>query len=245
MQPIRVLTADGNPEIHTSLENYFRDKPEIQLIGSAFDGAQAYRCSLNQRPDVLITGLVLPIIDGMTLLERLGRQHMMEHLRVIVLSSIATDDWIQRAVNLGASYYMAKPFDPDILYQRILDLSLPGEAPGLAQVPGRPFSRAMHLLDHIGFPSHQRGYRYLSTAVELASKMCEISGRITKELYPQIAVQYNVNAKQVEGSIRYLIDRAWRQGYLQSDDRIGFSQKPSNGDLIARLAQHYKKLTGA
>ena len=122
---IRVMMADDNAEIRDRLHRYLKTKPDIDIVGSACNGAEA-ECMLRRlNPDVLLLDLVMPEIDGLELMRRMQAQPGASAVQVIVLTSLMRDGIIRQAMLLGASYYMVKPFElPELLARlRTYDLA--------------------------------------------------------------------------------------------------------------------------
>lgn len=102
--------------------------------------------------------------------------------------------------------------------------------------------RLSNILIRTGIPPHIKGYRYLKTAVMMSMEEPENIKNITKRLYPAIADCYRATAYTVERMIRHAIETSWSKGKIKNINAIfGFeiyrgNVKPSNGDLIALLA---------
>ena len=92
-------------------------------VKAVSDGAQVVDAVRALRPDVLVTDIIMPRRDGFRILEELGELPEQERPRVIVLTGLSRDDLILRAVKLGASYYMVKPFDARLLACRIREVA--------------------------------------------------------------------------------------------------------------------------
>lgn len=232
MYSTRVLVADANPMTRDRLVQYFDTKPDLKVVAQTGNGLQAFHYLMQLDVDVLVMGMIMPGLDGLGLLERLSEQRVIqESLHIIVLSNILRDNLVRRAVRLGADYFMAKPFDPEQLYHRVLESAMEERALQPYVNPGT--DRTLSELERLGLPSHLRGYRFLHTAVALALELGETSGHITKQIYPCVGEGYRVKPSQVERAIRHLIDVGWEQGDL----RQLFDHKPTNGELITALAR--------
>jgi DNA-binding response OmpR family regulator len=103
----RVLVADDNPDILFLLRTNL-DAAGFETI-TATDGELALRAIEEQRPDVLLLDLMMPVLDGWGVLERLEEQG--SDLPVIVVSASDSAANIQRATELGATGYVTKPFN--------------------------------------------------------------------------------------------------------------------------------------
>ncbi|MDO4739107.1 MAG: sporulation transcription factor Spo0A [Eubacteriales bacterium] len=236
---IRVLLADDNSAIRAQLSEAILAQPDLELVGQASDGAEALRMVERLRPDVLLLDIVMPHTDGFGVLEALaGKEHAP---RVIMITGLTREEFIDRAMALGASYYMVKPVDAACLCSRIRDIcSAPAQA-----APARPLP-AVHSEDEIsslfltiGIPAHIKGYQYLREAVRMVSRDRSLLGRITKELYPGVARHFGTSASKVERAMRHAIEVAWNRGRLDAVNALyGYrvftpEDKPTNGEFIA------------
>ena len=72
-------------------------------------------------PDVLLVDTHLPGINGMDLVSQLNTAVLLNRTKVFFLSSLAFPEVVQKAAKIGASGFLVKPLDPDLLAARILD----------------------------------------------------------------------------------------------------------------------------
>ena len=128
MEKIRVMLADDNPSILRLLTDFFERKQDIELAAAVSDGASIVDAVREHMPDILVMDVIMPHKDGFMALEELS--HLEEALRpkVIVLTGLSRDDFIMRAIRLGAGYYMVKPFDMNVLYSRIVEMACESSA---------------------------------------------------------------------------------------------------------------------
>ena len=244
-EKIRILPVDDNPAILKQLSDFFKGKPDIELVGSACDGDQALKMLRTARPDVMLLDVIMPKLDGFAVLDAL--REMPDPPRVIMVTGLSRDDFIVRAMQLGASYYMVKPIDLTVLYSRIKEVN--GIDPQMV-TSGEMHRAPRHTADEqvtnlfltIGIPAHIKGYQYLREAVKMVIEDHEMLSRITKELYPGIARRYSTTASKVERAMRHAIEVAWNRGRLDSINRMyGYKvfspdDKPTNGEFIAMVA---------
>jgi two-component system OmpR family response regulator len=103
----KVLVADDNPDILFLLRTNL-DAAGFETV-TATDGELALRAIEEQRPDILLLDLMMPVLDGWGVLERLEEQG--SDLPIIVVSASDSAANIQRATELGATGYVTKPFN--------------------------------------------------------------------------------------------------------------------------------------
>ena len=249
MDKIRVVLADDNLNVLRLLTDYFAETPDIELVKTVSDGARVVEAVRAHRPDVLVTDIIMPRRDGFRILEELNELPEEERPRVIVLTGLSRDDFILRAVKLGASYYMVKPFDMRLLASRIREVASSFEDASIAEVSVARESadrdvdeQVTNLFLTIGIPAHIKGYHYLREAVRMLLADPGVINRITKELYPGIARKFDTTASKVERAMRHAIDVAWSRGRLDAvNSMYGYKvlspdDKPTNGEFIALIA---------
>ncbi len=247
MNRISVLLADDNQTLLRLIADSLSRKPEIEIAGMAKDGVEALEMVQSVCPDVLLLDIVMPRLDGFSTLEQLARLNLPKRPHVIMLTGLTRDDFISRAMRLGADYYMIKPFDMQMLYTRILEVARADDAPVCLSAPDAQAGvsvdeRVTNLFLSIGIPAHIKGYGYLREAVKMVMENHDLINRITKELYPGIARRFSTTPSKVERAMRHAIEVAWSRGRLDSVNRIyGYKvfsaeDKPTNGEFIALIA---------
>ena len=245
MEKIRVMLADDNQNILRLLTDFFAKKPDVEIVGAASDGEDIMDSIRTLAPDILVLDIIMPRRDGFVTLEELGRMTDGLRPKVIVLTGLARDDFIMRAIQLGASYYMVKPFDMNLLYDRIVEIAGAGESMA-SEHPHSTSESADEQVTNIfltlGIPAHIKGYQYLREAVRMVLEDHEVINRITKELYPGIARRFDTSASKVERAMRHAIEVAWSRGRLDAVNKMyGYrvfspEDKPTNGEFIALVA---------
>ena len=248
MEKVRVVVADDNLQLQSMIADYLAQQSGIEVVGTASDGAEAIRLVQEEEPDVLVCDMIMPKMDGYGVLGQLASMKMTKHPGVIALTALGRDDFITRAINLGACYYMVKPFDFAVLAQRIFEAA--GELERADEIGIRLRreestgeenleERIANLFLTVGIPAHIKGYQYLREAVRMVMENPDLMGRITKELYPGIAHRFGTTSSKVERAIRHAIEVAWNRGRIEAlDEAFGrnvcsLDDKPTNGEFIA------------
>lgn len=237
MEKLTILLADADDDFRATLADTLRP---LYRVRTASDGQQAYQLLHSCLPDIVILDLMLPGMDGITLLQNAAETG----LRPMVLATtrFLSDYTLYAADRLGISYVMVKPCDISAVVARITDLS------GRLSVPvfshPEPRSLISNTLLRLGISTKLRGYGYLREAVLLMGK--DPSQSITKELYPAVAAICGATASQVERSVRSAVATAWDhcdqriwQLYFPADDR-GRIPRPTNAAFISRLADELR-----
>ena len=245
MDSIRVMLADDNLNILRLLGDYLARKPDIEVVAAVSDGVEIPDAVRRHAPDILVMDIIMPRRDGFRTLEELQQADAMPKPKVIVLTGLARDDFIMRAIQLGASYYMVKPFDMDLLYERIVEIAR-NDVPAVASAPAGQEEtldeQITNLFLTLGIPAHIKGYQYLREAVRMVMENHDVINRITKELYPGIARRFDTSASKVERAMRHAIEVAWTRGRLEAVNQMyGYrvfarEDKPTNGEFIAMVS---------
>ena len=189
-------------------------------------------------PDVVILDLVMPKTDGFGFLQAVNKGNA----KILVLSALSKDAFVQRAMDLGADYYMRKPCSFRELTQRIRELNSPARA-GATRKPNRDMDeRISNIFITVGIPAHIKGYQFLREAIKMAVENPEIINSITKRLYPEVARVFDTSASKVERAIRHAIEVAWNRGKIENINSLfgikvyNHNEKPTNGEFIALVA---------
>ncbi|GAA3602065.1 response regulator transcription factor [Nonomuraea rosea] len=142
MTPIRVLIADDHEVVRQGLRFVLDQEDGIEVAGESADGAEALRAVRALRPDVLLLDLVMPVLDGLQVLEKL-RDDPGGQPAVIVLSSFQDDDRVVEAVRLGALSYLSKTTAIDRMVEAVRAAARGGSvlAPGIAALLVRQVRR--------------------------------------------------------------------------------------------------------
>lgn len=254
MQKIQVLLADDNREFTHLLSEFIGEQEDMEIVGVAYNGNEVLRFLEQQRelPDILILDIIMPHLDGLGVLERMREMNLPSQPKIIMLTAFGQENITQKAVQLGASYYILKPFDMETLTNRIRQLVGANQASATTVAPranvvhmpkGKNLDANITSIIHeIGVPAHIKGYQYLREAITIVYNNIEILGAITKTLYPAIAEKYKTTPSRVERAIRHAIEVAWTRGNIESISFIfGYTiniskSKPTNSEFIAMVA---------
>lgn len=245
---IRVLLADDNREFCELFRAAVEEEPDLELVGIAFNGLETLNLVASAHPDVLVLDIIMPHLDGLGVLERLVNMDTQPRPRVIMLTAFGHEGVTQRVVQLGADYYILKPFSMDVLLDRVRQVA--GRGPVEVPRSGKAGAGGERNLDlevtriihEIGIPAHIKGYHYLREAIVMVYHRVELLGSVTKELYPTVAQKYKTTPSRVERAIRHAIEVAWSRGNLDAIHRLfghtvnQVRGKPTNSEFIAMVA---------
>lgn len=261
-EKISVLIADDNQDFTYTLSSYINKQEDMEVIGIAKDGNEALEAIRNTLPDIVLLDVIMPHLDGIGVLEEVSKINIDKRPTCIMLSAVGQDKVTQKAIELGAEYYVVKPFDIELLIRRIREIKsyrLGGQTSGrflsgenksqYISISGDYASKEENLealvtniIHEVGVPAHIKGYQYLREAIIMVVNDIDIINQITKSLYPQIATKFKTTPSRVERAIRHAIEVAWGRGQQDVVENIfGYTisaskGKPTNSEFIAMIA---------
>ncbi len=260
MKKIKVGVVDDNIDFCEVVHEYLKKQDNIDVIFTAPDGVKAmeYLEAEDKCPDILILDLIMPHMDGFGVLESLNSTKLKKYPRVIVASAVGQDSMIQKAMALGAQYYLVKPINLTLLVKRINQLVNASGGGINTDTADNNLKKSLvmkesllnndleiditNLIHEVGVPAHIKGYQYLRDAITLVVENMDYLSAVTKELYPAIAKMNNTTPSRVERAIRHAIEIAWNRGKLETLDALfGYTVKtdkgkPTNSEFIAIIA---------
>ena len=227
----------------------------------AKDGNEAMDMITNTNPDVVLLDVIMPHLDGLGVLEEIRDMKNEKKPISIMLSAVGQDKVTQKAISLGAEYYVVKPFDIELLIKRIREIKFfkPNQSTNnfitkevkqqyidLSKDAGKKEENlealVTNIIHEVGVPAHIKGYQYLREAIMMVVNDIDVINQITKSLYPKIAFKYNTTPSRVERAIRHAIEVAWGRGQQEAVENIfGYTisaakGKPTNSEFIAMIA---------
>lgn len=264
IEEISVLLADDNIEFGNLLNKYLSQEEDIRVVGVARDGLEAFDMIMELSPDIVVLDIIMPNLDGIGVLEKLAAAQLEKKPLFIILTAIGQDLFIQKAITLGAEYYIVKPFDINVLVSRIRQIYRDERTTSFSQskFPPKPANEApkqinqinqhdqsidlemevTNVMHEIGVPPHMSGYQYIREAIMMTVNNAKVFSSITRVLYPTVAEKFGSSPQKVERAIRNAIESAWERGRPDTVDSlfgytINFNKgKPTNSEFIAMLA---------
>ena len=252
MNKINVAIADDNQRTVEMMTELLEQESDIEVIASADDGEEALRIIKEKQPDVVLLDIIMPKLDGIGVLERLQTEDLSKRPIIIMVSAMGQENVCEEAMELGASYFILKPFDLRTIIKQIKQAKIK------QQIPERPFVSVpekihgltenqleiiiTNMIHEIGVPAHIKGYQYLRDSIMMAVCDMDILNSITKQLYPSIAQKFDTTPSRVERAIRHAIEVAWGRGNMDTIDALfGYTihagkGKPTNSEFIALIA---------
>ncbi len=240
-EKIRVLLADDDTEFCARMSAVLDSADDFELVGIAENGEKALSAVNELRPDVLIIELMLPVMDGMSVLSRLHEQDG-PHPAVMVFSAFASPQIGAECAALGVDLFLRKPMEPQAVCER-LRLWRTGQLRAVKAEESMALElRVTEVIHQVGVPAHIKGYQFLRDAILMTMENQDYINSVTKRLYPEIAKRNGTTASRVERAIRHAIEVAWDRGDVDTlNSYFGYTihnlrGKPTNSEFIAMIA---------
>lgn len=255
MGKINVAIVDDNERMVNLLEDILKDDADIEVVGKSENGIDALEMIKEKKPDVVLLDLIMPKLDGLGVMEKVRRDtEFKKNPSFIVITAIGQEGVTENAFELGANYYIMKPFDSSIVLSRIkqvrgdyhnklIDNHRVSTYENKSVYLERNLeSDVTNIIHEIGVPAHIKGYQYLRDAIMMSVNDSEMLNSITKLLYPSIAKRHKTTPSRVERAIRHAIEVAWSRGKMDTiDELFGYTVsngkgKPTNSEFVALIA---------
>jgi len=243
-----VLEASENDgeELKKAIE--VDERIEVEKVFTNAD--EMFEYLKNNKIDILISELILQNVDGFSCLEKFKKLKL--NTKVVILSSLSGEGFIQKAFAMGVDYYMIKPYNSKDLINRIINIYEDDfkvkevEGSSIKNLDTQKYKqldgKITNIFITVGIPAHIKGYQFLREAIKMAIENPEIINSITKKLYPSIAERFETSASKVERAIRHAIEVAWNRGKIENINTLfgvkvySNNEKPTNGEFIALVA---------
>lgn len=252
MERLNVAIADDNAHVLDLLETIIKTDKDLNIVGKAKNGEEMCQIIKNEQPDVVLLDLIMPKMDGLSVMEKVNcDKNMKKQPSFIIVTAVGQERITEDAFNKGANYYIMKPFNNELLLNRIKSVrrnyrSTEKKADEIIEntklTEDALENRVTNMLHEIGIPAHIKGYHYLRDAIMMSVEDMDVLNAITKILYPTVAKKYQTTSSRVERAIRHAIEVAWSRGKLDTlDELFGYTVsngkgKPTNSEFIALIA---------
>lgn len=233
---IRVLIAESSKEAGEKLGAELK-KEGVDVVAVAADGTDAFLKTARLKPQLVVSNVMLPRLDGAALLEECTKKLGGACPEFIMLSDFGNDPALSECMDKGALYCMLKPVEAKSLAARIKS-----NGRRYGRMNGDVEAQVTRIIHQIGVPAHIKGYQYLRTSIMMVIDDADAINGVTKVLYPTVARKYNTTASRVERAIRHAIEVAWDRGDVDVlNGFFGYTVqnsrgKPTNSEFIAMIA---------
>ena len=254
MGKINVAIVDDNERMVNLLEDILKEDADIEVVGKSDNGLDALDMIKEKKPDVVLLDLIMPKLDGLGVMEKVRKDsEFKKNPSFIVITAIGQEGVTENAFELGANYYIMKPFDNNTVLSRIKQIKgdyhnklidnhrVSAYENKTAYMERNLESDVTNIIHEIGVPAHIKGYQYLRDAIMMSVNDGEMLNSITKLLYPSIAKRHKTTPSRVERAIRHAIEVAWSRGKMDTiDELFGYTVsngkgKPTNSEFVALI----------
>lgn len=216
-QKIKIMLIDSDSSVLLKLKEQLTNHSALELTGFVQDGKEALEKIVELQPDVIVVDLLLPHVDGVSLLENLNELKLEKEPFIIITSSITFLDTINYSFQLGADYYIMKPYSMEYVVRRITQIAMNNKKVKRSKQDQIVISEktpeeyvilntVTNVLIELGIPTNVKGYQYIREGIILAINDMSMLNYITKLIYPSIAEKYDATPSSVERAIRNAIE---------------------------------------
>ncbi len=247
---LKVLIADDSKEFGGLCSEVLKSRGFIPIT-TPKNGSKLVEKIEELLPDVVLADVFLPHIDAIGVMKSVASNKSILKKPMFMIMSGFDNPMLEREVlSAGAAFYFLKPFDLDVLADRIANMA--GATSGVKATIGdihtthsQPMDLELMVTDiilQIGVPAHIKGYHYLREAIMLSVKDSEMINSVTKLLYPTVAKRFDTTSSRVERAIRHAIEVAWDRGDIDTLNSYfgytinGVRGKPTNSEFIAMIS---------
>lgn len=259
MRPIRAVIADSDEGYRKRLR-ICMGECDVSCVGETSDGKSALEIILAEKPDVVITDLILSHKDGITLLQD-ARRLMGESCPIFfIVASVYTKEMVEDAFENGALYFLMKPIPERIICTRALKLTdkcighshhdgvrrnmsiteYTHEIKGYDNIDVTE-SYITEIICKFGIPANFKGYNYLRRAIVLFVNG-GVSSIFSADVYTKIASNFAATTSGVERAISHSLEYAWNRektdSFMQLCEKYHLSpyKRPKNREFISSVA---------
>lgn len=266
IEKISIIIADSDADAMASEIMRETGRGEFEIMDTVQDGETALTSIRKYKPDIVLIDICLPGIDGLGVIEQICSDEDMKDTCFIVVTSVGSQRLIRCAFDIGATFYILKPYITEMLVQRVKqvyrnvkqqksctidELIYANDIDKQKAINSSIESDVTDIIRDIGIPANIKGYQYIREGIIMAVNDVNMLNYITKLLYPTIAKKYKTTSSSVERAIRHAIEVAWNRGQIDViNDIFGYTVnagkgKPTNSEFIALIADklriEYKK----
>ena len=232
MEKLNIAIADDNERMVQLLDHIVSSDEELEVVGKAGNGEELLEIIKEKKPDVVLLDIIMPKLDGLTVMDRVNHTPDIKKPAFIVISAVSQEKMTEDAFELGADYYILKPFDNETVVNRIkrvktrqLRASSKAKKVNAYESQKAYMERNLetdvtNIIHEVGVPAHIKGYQYLRDAIIMSVGDMEMLNSITKILYPTIAKRHQTTPSRVERAIRHAIEVAWSRGKMDTIDKL-------------------------
>lgn len=247
-QRVKVLIADDNREFCAQCSALLRTYG-FETMTSPKDGVKLVELITEYEPNIVLADVFMPRLDAIGVMKKIAESGIASKPLFMMMSTFDNSMLERELLSSGASYYFLKPFDTEVLVERIVQISgykksdnISRLSPGSVKLQPDLEMMVTEIIHQIGVPAHIKGYHYLRESIILSVNQPDIINSVTKQLYPTVAKRFSTTSSRVERAIRHAIEVAWDRGDVDIlNTYFGYTihnsrGKPTNSEFIAMIA---------
>ena len=238
---IMLVQEIGDHSLHC--EKFFSNCG-FDAISVEKDGSKVVEYIKINEPDIVLMDAFMPRNDALGVLGQLKKENLSKRPIIALLLAVDNPRFERELISAGADYCFIKPFDLEVMAERLMQIS------GWSAEPERFSDRGdadleiviSDIMRQIGVPAHIKGYQYLRESIILSIKNPDLMHSVTKVLYPTVAKTNKTTPSRVERAIRHAIEVAWDRGDVDVlSSYFGYTiqnsrGKPTNSEFIAMIS---------
>ena len=231
----RVLVADDEEVIRTGIASLVQwQSIDCELVGTAANGEEAYRVLVERKPDIVITDIKMPVVDGLELIARAAAEKIPASF--IILSGYDEFELARRAMQFGVRHYLLKPTDENELSAVVREVC--GELDGRDAPETHPSdsSSITRLVEYVTLHLDQTGMSLQWLAAHVVYFNVDYLGRLFKRERGESFSQFLLRCR-LDAACRMLRE-APAMKIAEVAARVGF------GPNAQYFSQLFKRCTG-
>ena len=119
MAEMKIAIAEDNRQALDMLGNILESDKEIQVVGKAENGTDAYNMIVKTKPDIVFLDVVMPGMDGISVMERIKtNQDCSADTSFVMITAASSENLTADAFRMGACYYIVKPFSKEAVFRQ-------------------------------------------------------------------------------------------------------------------------------
>lgn len=254
---INVMIGNHDEIMRKRMEDVVRKQTQCHLMGTYEKGDQLFIHIREDMPDLVILNPVMPKLDGIGVIERIRSEAQFDQVCFLLVAASQQIKILNVLKNRKNVKFLPWDNDENTLEKCITEIpksntavnrTLPIEDIVVKQnnLKKDLNLQVTQMLHEIGVPAHIKGYLYLRTAILMAVENMDVLNAVTKQLYPDIAKEYDTTDTRVERAIRHAIEVAWERGNIDMiHELFGYTiqadkGKPTNSEFIALMADRIR-----
>ncbi|MDE5862927.1 MAG: sporulation transcription factor Spo0A [Lachnospiraceae bacterium] len=254
---INVMIGNHDEIMRKRMEDVVRKQTQCHLMGTYEKGDQLFVHIREDMPDLVILNPVMPKLDGIGVIEKIRSEAQFDQVCFLLVAASQQIKILNVLKNRKNVKFLPWDNDENTLEKCITEIpksntavnrTLPIEDMVVKQnnLKKDLNLQVTQMLHEIGVPAHIKGYLYLRTAILMAVDNMDVLNAVTKQLYPDIAKEYDTTDTRVERAIRHAIEVAWERGNIDMiHELFGYTiqadkGKPTNSEFIALMADRIR-----